>query len=114
MIMLTRLDGVPFALNPDLIERVEAPVSLHESGAAGAQSTGTVITLVGGTPYVVEESLDDLLAKVREFRSQVIARASVLDHEYQQDPSSDVRPGHPETVPAGDRPSPLRVVTTPD
>ncbi len=62
MIVLTRLNGPPFALNPDLIERVDA-------------NPDTVVTLVGGIKYVVAESLEELLARVCEFRGLVIAAA---------------------------------------
>lgn len=66
MIVLTRLNGPPFALNPDLIERADA-------------NPDTVVTLVGGIKYVVAESLDELLEKVREFRGQVIATAYAFE-----------------------------------
>ena len=48
MIRVTRLNGERFALNPDLIERVEG----HPD---------TVAFLVDGTKYVVKESVDDWL-----------------------------------------------------
>jgi len=66
MIVLTRLNGPSFALNPDLIERVDA-------------NPDTVVTLVGGIKYVVAESLDELLAKVRDYRGQVIATAYAFE-----------------------------------
>jgi flagellar protein FlbD len=66
MIVLTRLNGLPFALNPDLIERADA-------------NPDTVVTLVGGTKYVVAESIDDLLGRVREFRGQIIATAHAFE-----------------------------------
>ena len=66
MIVLTRLNGPPFALNPDLIERVDA-------------NPDTVVTLVGGIKYVVAESLEELLDRVREFRGQVIATAYAFE-----------------------------------
>jgi flagellar protein FlbD len=66
MIVLTRLNGPPFALNPDLIERIDA-------------NPDTVVTLVGGIKYVVAESLDELLAKVRDFRGEVIAAAYAFE-----------------------------------
>ncbi|MGH8890553.1 MAG: flagellar FlbD family protein [Acidothermaceae bacterium] len=66
MIVLTRLNGPSFALNPDLIERVDA-------------NPDTVVTLVGGIKYVVAESLDELLDRVREFRGQVIATAYAFE-----------------------------------
>ena len=50
MIRVTRLNGERFALNPDLIERVEG----HPD---------TVAFLVDGTKYVVKESVDEVLAR---------------------------------------------------
>jgi flagellar protein FlbD len=66
MIVLTRLNGPSFALNPDLIERVDA-------------NPDTVVTLVGGIKYVVAESLEELLAKVRDYRGEVIATAYAFE-----------------------------------
>ncbi len=65
MILLSRLNGPPFALNADLIERAEA-------------TPDTVITLVDGTKYVIRESLDELVEKIRECRASVIALAERL------------------------------------
>lgn len=62
VLQLTRLSGPVFALNPDLIERVEA-------------TPDTVITLVNGSRYIVRESLDELSELIDEFRARVIARA---------------------------------------
>ena len=45
MIILTKLSGERFALNPDLVQRVEA-------------SHDTVVTLVEGAKNLVAESLD--------------------------------------------------------
>ena len=65
MILLTRLNGPVFALNPDLVERADC-------------TPDTIITLVDGTKYVVAESLPDLVALVREYRASVIADAQQL------------------------------------
>ena len=65
MILLTRLNGPSFALNPDLVERADC-------------TPDTVITLVDGTKYVVAESLPDFVARVREYRASVIAEAQRL------------------------------------
>jgi flagellar protein FlbD len=65
MINLTRLNGQAFVLNCDLIERVDA-------------TPDTVLTLVDGTKYVVTESLDEVVERVRSFRSAVIAAADVI------------------------------------
>ncbi len=59
MITVTRRNGTTFALNPDLIERVEA-------------TPDTVITLVSGTRYVVAESVRDIVDAVRNFRAAVL------------------------------------------
>jgi len=66
MITLTRLNGPPLAINCDLIERAEA-------------TPDTVLTLVDGTKYVVQESVDEVVERVREFRASVIALANRLD-----------------------------------
>jgi flagellar protein FlbD len=66
MIVLTRLNGPSFALNPDLIERVDA-------------NPDTVVTLVGGIKYVVAESLDELVRRVCDFRGRVIAAAYAFE-----------------------------------
>ncbi len=65
MILLTRLNGPTFALNPDLVERADC-------------TPDTVITLVDGTKYVVAESLPDFVALVRHYRASVVAEAQQL------------------------------------
>ena len=66
MILLTRLGGRRFALNPDLIEQVEA-------------TPDTVVTMICGTKYVVVETIDELLDRVREYRADIIAVADRFD-----------------------------------
>ena len=68
MITLTRLSGTKFALNCDLIERVDA-------------TPDTVVTLVDGKKYVVCESLDDVLTSVRRHRGEVLALSTSMDLE---------------------------------
>jgi len=58
VIRVTRLNGERFALNPDLIERVEG----HPD---------TVAFLVDGTKYVVKETVDEVLHEIREYRGTV-------------------------------------------
>ena len=62
MIILTRLNGPAFALNPDLIERAE-------------ETPDTVVTLVDGKHYLVKESLRELIEIVRRDRASVLALA---------------------------------------
>ena len=73
MVTLTRLTGSVFALNSDLIERVDS-------------TPDTVITLIDGTKYLVRESLEDVVDRVRRYRGSVIAAASHLDPS---DPADD-------------------------
>lgn len=63
MITVTRRNGTAFALNPDLIERVEA-------------TPDTVITLVSGTRYVVSETVEQIVTEVCEFRAAVLMASS--------------------------------------
>ena len=84
MITVTRLNGPAFALNPDLIERIEA-------------TPDTVIHLVGGTNYVVVESVDEIVARVRESRAAVIALSHLIDQRTDGGPNLRVVPsGEPE------------------
>ena len=66
MIVVSRLNRVQFALNPDLIERAEA-------------TPDTVVTLCDGSKLVIRESLPELVELVRDFRASVLARAHVLE-----------------------------------
>lgn len=66
MVTLTRMTGGQFALNPDLIERVDS-------------TPDTVITLVDGTKYLVLETLDEVVSAVLEFRARVLATAAAFE-----------------------------------
>jgi len=58
MIRLTRLNGDPFLLNPDLIEHVEA-------------TPDTVINLTTSHQFMVRESAEDVVNRVVEFRRAI-------------------------------------------
>ena len=78
MIRVTRLNGERFALNPDLIERVEG----HPD---------TVAFLVDGTKYVVKESVDEVLDEIREYRAGILATSYEMDRgEYRSSVSGSV------------------------
>ncbi len=62
MIQLTRLNNDQFALNTDLIERVEA-------------TPDTVLTLIDGTKYLVAEPMDEVIDRIVAFRARVVASA---------------------------------------
>ncbi len=78
MILLTRLSGSAFALNSELIERVDS-------------TPDTVITLLDGSKYVVAESLHAVVNAIRYHRAEVIAL------------SAHVQVGEIEAWPDGDR-----------
>ena len=67
MIILTRLNGEQFAINCDLVERVDS----HPD---------TVLTLVDATKYVVAESLTEVVERVRDFRAGVLVRSAEMQH----------------------------------
>ena len=74
MIRVTRLNGERFALNPDLVERVEG----HPD---------TVVFLVDGTKYIVAESVEEVLVEIREYRASILATAYEMDRGTYRSPS---------------------------
>ena len=73
MILVTRLNGAVFALNPDLVERADC-------------TPDTVITLVDGTKYVIAESVPEFIDSVRHYRASLISQASRLDADQPAQP----------------------------
>ena len=73
MISLTRLNGERIALNPELIER-------------GEETPDTVLTLVNGTKYVVHQSLDEVIERVKFHRAAILALSRRIVVERAQDP----------------------------
>ncbi len=65
MIIVTRLNGPEFALNPDLVERADS-------------TPDTVITLVDGTKYVIAESVPEFIELIRRYRASVAAEAQIM------------------------------------
>ena len=59
MIYVTRLDGKPLLVNPELLEMVEA-------------TPDTVLTFTNGRKMVVKESLDDLRDRVIAYRRAIL------------------------------------------
>ena len=64
MIRLTRLDKQEVVLNCDLIESFDA-------------RPDTTVRLVTGHSQVVRESVDEVLARIRDWRASVLARAGL-------------------------------------
>jgi flagellar protein FlbD len=87
VIRVTRLNGEQFALNPDLIERVEA----HPD---------TVAFLLDGTKYVVKETVDEVLEEIREYRAGILATSYEMDRgEYRPVRREGVAPADSSVVP---------------
>ncbi|OPJ57093.1 flagellar FlbD family protein [Alkalithermobacter paradoxus] len=55
MIKVTRLNGDEFVINCDLIETIE-------------RTPDTVITLTTGHKYIVKESIDTIIDKIKNFK----------------------------------------------
>lgn len=62
MILVTRLNEMQFAVNPDLIERI------HES-------PDTTLVMVEGSKYIVRESMAEVIEKIRTYRASVLSLA---------------------------------------
>lgn len=75
VILVTRINGAVFALNPDLVERADC-------------TPDTVVTLVDGTKYVIAESVPEFIDSVRHYRASLISQASRLEAEPQANAES--------------------------
>ncbi len=62
MIIVSRLNGHEFALNCNLIEKVEA-------------NPDTVVTLIDGTKFVIAESVPNVIDLIRTYQASIIAAA---------------------------------------
>ena len=81
MIMLSRLNGLPFALNPDMLERAEA-------------TPDTVLTLCDGSKLVVGESVEEVIARVRAYRASILTLADQVTVPVAVPPALHVVPLH--------------------
>jgi len=69
MIVLTRLNRARFAVNPDLVERIQA-------------MPDTTLTMVDGATVVVTETMDEVIDEITRFRARVLAAAAAWpEHE---------------------------------
>ena len=88
MIVVTRLDGRQFALNPDLIERI-------------FESPDTTVVMADGANYIVTESMAGIIEKIARFRARIIS----LARDYTDDPEGPQGPPHLSIIRAPDNPS---------
>lgn len=65
MIQLTKFQGKEFYVNSDLIEIIE-------------ETPDTMITLITGKKYTVQESVDEVLEKIVMFRRDVASKPRVV------------------------------------
>lgn len=68
MIQLTRLNHVPFYLNPDLIEHMEI-------------TPDTIITLTTGQKFIVLESPEQVLDRLVQFRRKIFVELPAIRGE---------------------------------
>lgn len=79
VITVTRLNGQPFAINPDLVERIES-------------TPDTILVLMDGTRYLVAETMPEVVALVRDYRAEIVSRALQPPAETRPELSSVVLP----------------------
>ena len=65
MIIVTKLNNIRFALNPDLIERIQSVPD-------------TSIVMVDGAKYIVTESMAEVIDMIALYRARVIVLARAL------------------------------------
>ncbi|NYI59545.1 flagellar FlbD family protein [Cellulomonas soli] len=68
MIVVTRLNGGQFGVNPDLVQRIDS-------------APDTILTLIDGAKFIVEESMEEVIDRINEHRSLLLARARELTSE---------------------------------
>ena len=65
MIVVTRLNDTQFAVNPDLIERINA-------------NPDTTLVMVDGAKYIVTESMSEIIDRIAQYRARVVSLAQTL------------------------------------
>jgi flagellar protein FlbD len=82
VILLSRLDGQQIVVNADLIEHLEA-------------KPDTLITLVNGTKFVVAESPQEVVTRVRIFKASVLVNCASLERPAQEQAALRLLPRRP-------------------
>jgi flagellar protein FlbD len=65
VIIVTRLNGTQFAINPDLLQRIDT-------------TPDTILTLVDGTKFIVKEPMELVIDLITSYRATLVARAQDL------------------------------------
>ena len=97
MIVFTRLNQKPIALNPDLIQRVES-------------IPDTVITMTDDRKILVKESMDDVVRLLTDYRAYVIARSATIEVVEHPRPTLQLVPTDTLVVSDGDDADHLAIV----
>ncbi|NQW89135.1 flagellar FlbD family protein [Curtobacterium sp. VKM Ac-2861] len=66
MIVVTRLNGSGFAVNPDLVERIQ-------------ETPDTTLIMVDGAKYIVRESMADVIDLIAAYRARIVGMAYGTD-----------------------------------
>ncbi|WP_211374155.1 flagellar FlbD family protein [Cellulomonas fimi] len=69
VIIVTRLNGPQFAINPDLLQRIDS-------------APDTILTLVDGTKYIVQESMAAVIDLVTTYRATLVARSQDVQQSF--------------------------------
>ncbi|WIE66552.1 flagellar FlbD family protein [Curtobacterium sp. MCLR17_036] len=91
MIVVTRLNGSGFAVNPDLVERIQ-------------ETPDTTLIMVDGAKYIVRESMADVIDLIAAYRARIVGMAygtdtsvgTVRDATGPQPTLAPVAPIHPQ------------------
>ena len=76
VIVVTRLNGPRFAVNPDLVQRIDS-------------APDTILTLMDGTKYIVQEDMNEVIDLVVDYRARLVARAQAMQAESLHDQASE-------------------------
>jgi flagellar protein FlbD len=79
VIVVTRLAGGKFGMNPDLIQRIDS-------------APDTILTLIDGSKYIVAEPMAEVIELIHEARARILARAQ----EIQAQPRIELVPDLPD------------------
>ncbi|MCI2047882.1 MAG: flagellar FlbD family protein [Faecalibacterium sp.] len=69
MIILTKLNGIPFALNSDMIETIQ-------------ENPDTTICLFNKNIYIVKESMQEVIGMIVAFRKQINEDRTCISPDY--------------------------------
>ena len=81
MIVVTRLGGGEFGVNPDLIQRIDS-------------APDTILTLIDGTKYIVAEPMTEVIMRVNEHRAQILSRAQEIQMQPRMELVRDLPKGY--------------------